>query len=423
MQAVLWAPAALGLFGSACDPAGKTEAQPQVAEAAKPAVAAAAPAPAGEAAASAPAAPSYPERWGMDPYDPESEEEHGCVVGDWCGPLAAAKPFANVGAGEEMGCPARVHHVPDAKVKKTDKVYVGFSFDPMMQGRLRPMATREGREAAKSDDLCCYHWYNYCSGRPLLAEDDEDSAQVAPVTAEQAWSRGEVAPMGAIDPALREHVAALWLRDARLEHASIASFARTTLELLAVGAAPWLIAASQRAGLDEVEHAEACFALASRYAGEPLGPGPLPALPPRALDLAGLAEATFIEGCVGETIAALVATRAAQQCTDPTITPVLAKIAEDEARHAELAWATVTDALLRGGTAVAAAVRAAAERIRARTLAPAPTGPSWAAPLLAAHGRLDEASAAQARVDAWREIIEPTLEELLAAAPKALRAV
>jgi len=423
MQAVLWAPAALGLFGSACDPAGKTEARPQVVESTKPSVEATATAPASAVVASAPPAPRYPERWGMDPYDPESEEEHGCVVGDWCGPVSAATPFANVGAGEEMGCPARVHHVPDAKVKKSDKVYVGFSFDQMMQGRLRPMATREGREAAKSDDLCCYHWYNYCSGRPLLAAGDEASAQVAPVTAERAWSRGEAGPPEAMDPGLREHVAALWLRDARLEHASIASFARTTLELLAVGAAPWLIAASQRAGLDEVEHAEACFALASRYAGEPVGPGPLPALPPRALDLAGLAEATFIEGCVGETIAALVATRAAERCTDPVIAAALAKIAEDEARHAELAWATVTDALLRGGAGAAAALRAAAERIRARTLAPAPTGSPWDAASLAAHGRLDEASAAHARVDAWREIIEPTLAELLAAAPATLRAV
>ena len=43
-----------------------------------------------------------------------------------------------------------------------------------------------------------------------------------------------------------------------------------TLELLAVGAPPNLLAGAQQAGLDEIRHAQACVGLASRYAGRPL---------------------------------------------------------------------------------------------------------------------------------------------------------
>ena len=370
--------------------------------------------PSAAAVAEAEAAPRpvYPERWGMDPYDPDGEEEQGCVNGDWCGPAAAAQKFANESAGEELGCPARLMHRPDNGVKPTDKVYAGLSFDVMMQGRLRPVSTREARESGAAD-TCCYHWFNYCSGRPLLGE-REDAAVVAPVVGGAVWSGAATPAPASIEPALREHLAELWLRDARLEHASIAAFARTTLEMLAVGAPPNLLAAAQQAGLDEIRHAQRCFALASRYAGRPLAPGPLPAPAPRDLDLAGVAEAAFVEGCVGETIAALVAMRASRPCRDPEVGAALAEIAEDEARHAELAWATVADALVRGGAEVATRLRAAAARMRARSLEGEAEAPSrWPAATLAAHGRLSAEAEAEARADAWREIIDPMLADLI----------
>ncbi len=53
----------------------------------------------------------------------------------------------------------------------------------------------------------------------------------------------------------REALADRWTRDATYEHASIASFARVTLDLLALGAPAALVSGAQRAGLDEVEHA------------------------------------------------------------------------------------------------------------------------------------------------------------------------
>ena len=67
------------------------------------------------------------------------------------------------------------------------------------------------------------------------------------------WA-GEPAVMA--DEGTQRALASAWLADALLEHASIASFAQTTLKLLALGAPSDLIADSQRAALDEVEHAK-----------------------------------------------------------------------------------------------------------------------------------------------------------------------
>jgi hypothetical protein len=63
---------------------------------------------------------------------------------------------------------------------------------------------------------------------------------------------------------------------ALLEHASVASFARFSLQLMAAGAPASLVEAAHRAALDEIEHARLTFRLASRYEGRALGPGPLP---------------------------------------------------------------------------------------------------------------------------------------------------
>jgi hypothetical protein len=78
-----------------------------------------------------------------------------------------------------------------------------------------------------------------------------------------------------LDPDTRAALACEWLDDARLEHASVASFARFVLELLALGAPAELVHFAQRALGDEIDHARRCFSLASRYAQEPLGPAAL----------------------------------------------------------------------------------------------------------------------------------------------------
>src|SRR6202042_477762 len=124
--------------------------------------------------------------------------------------------------------------------------------------------------------------------------------------------------------------------------------------LLAAGAPADLVALAHSAALDEIQHARLCFALASAYAGEEIAPGPFPLGSEVRVgaDLKSLAASTFAEGCVGETVAAVVASAQLAQATDPAVRAALAEIAADEARHAELAWRTVAWAVQTGGIEV-----------------------------------------------------------------------
>src|SRR5205085_12074693 len=107
-----------------------------------------------------------------------------------------------------------------------------------------------------------------------------------------------------LDASARATLAEQWLADAASEHASIAAFARLSLELMALGAGPELLAACHRAAADEVRHAELCFTVARAYAGRELDPGPLavPELP--APDVVRMACESFVDGCIGEGAAA-----------------------------------------------------------------------------------------------------------------------
>ena len=54
-----------------------------------------------------------------------------------------------------------------------------------------------------------------------------------------------------------------WIGSAESEHASIASFARHTLQLLSLNAPADLLIASQTAAIDEVRHTEASYGVAN----------------------------------------------------------------------------------------------------------------------------------------------------------------
>ena len=412
--------AAVGLASTGCGPTppARTEPGADVKTPAAPEVQRPAPQTATPPVLTPPPSP-YPARTGLDPFDPDGMEEEGCPNGDWCGPAKLAERFKTQSAVTELGCPTRLMGSANPGVKPDDRHYKGLSLNPMMQGRLRRIATAEQRKATGDDDQCCYHWFDYCSGRPLL---DEQLAGVqAPLRPGDTWLKGQVNDdlVDLLPPAQRRELAALWLADARAEHASVASFARATLELLAVGAPPELVFAAQQASLDEVRHAQTCFTLAAMYAGEAAEPGPLPAPAMRAPTLTALACDTFLEGCVGETVAALAALRAGRRCQVGPVREALAAIADDEARHAELAWATLAYAVRSGGPEVASAVRALARQLRDAALE-APDADIADAHVdaatvarLATHGRLAPAALAEARRDAWLEVVGPTLDLVL----------
>jgi hypothetical protein len=215
---------------------------------------------------------------------------------------------------------------------------------------------------------------------------------------------------GSHDNRVRQHAGELWLQAALAEHASIASFARFAQELMALAAPPDLIAAALRAGLDEVEHAQTSFQIAAELLGEPVGPTSLPLVPPRQLSIPELALSTFEEACVEESLGALIALRAAELCTHPTISEALHKIAHEEAQHAELAWRTIQWTLT---TPQAEHVQAS---IAARIATQEPSQRLHiAAPLeeeLLAFGIISGQSLGKLEQQAWTDIVVPLWAEL-----------
>ena len=248
-------------------------------------------------------------------------------------------------------------------------------------------------------------------GRPFVVE---AVAVTAPSCARDDWGTAVAGVLVAVEP--RARLAAAWTEIAAAEHASVASFARFILQLLAVGAPPTLVLAAQQALADEVEHARVAFGLASAYAGRGVGPGPLPqanACGPATLD--EIVAAVIREACVGETLSALELREAVARAEDAGLRRILSGIAADEQRHAELGWRFVQWALAgasgeqqaRAQASFAAAIAAAeadAERMSRGT----------GCPELRAHGVID----APLRAAVWRR----GLRGLVMPAAAALRA-
>jgi hypothetical protein len=181
----------------------------------------------------------------------------------------------------------------------------------------------------------------YCGvGRPFLVA---GALRLSPTAARADWRSPCLSPdVRGLSTAERRSLGEHWTHVARMEHASIAAFARFTLHLLALGAPHELVVASNRAMADETEHARLAFALASAFLGREVGPGGLRI--DGALDDAGLDAfvATLLrEGCIGEARAAVEARELLEVTSDAATRNVLAIIAADETRHAELAWRTL----------------------------------------------------------------------------------
>jgi hypothetical protein len=220
-----------------------------------------------------------------------------------------------------------------------------------------------------------------------------------------------------LEPGVRRLLSEEWAMAARFEHASIASFNKFSLELLAVGAPGELVASANRAALQEVEHAQACFAAASAYAGRGMGPGPLPVgvLTLEAVQLPELVRATVAEGCVGESLAAAEALDSQSRTTVAVLQVLLAKIGREEREHAALAYRFVRWACQVGGERVRAAARDEFERSFAacRAEVPGVARPPQIRVLLAAHGRVCEPARTLLRQRTIAEVLEPLSRELL----------
>lgn len=304
----------------------------------------------------------------------------------------------------ELNCPSsfNAESLPDSP----RDVYLNLN-------RVKTQAQRDSGDT----ETCAYTWVEPCPGGRVLIDGAEH--RVAELQPGDAWSNAHPAPhlaraIAQLPHALRGEIARAWLADARIEHASVASFARATLELMLHGAPPHLLDGATRAAREEVAHARDAFALAALYSNTPLQAGPLDVPDVRRGSLAELACETFIEGCVGETVATLATTRALEHCAFEPIRTVLQTIVDEESNHAALAWSTLTWALETGGAPVAAALIETANALRPdeHEVSKQPRSETERA-LLAQHGRLDTEAQHEALQDAWRLIIDPLLEELL----------
>ena len=139
-----------------------------------------------------------------------------------------------------------------------------------------------------------------------------------------------------------------WLKSAEGEHASVASFARHTLQLMSIGSTNDLLVASQKAAIDEINHAKISFELANIFTGFVFSPGPLDVAGSlRSLDLNDVIQSVIQEGCIEETLAAMKAKIGSQYADDPVVKAALSKIAIEETSHAQLAWNTIKWAIQR----------------------------------------------------------------------------
>lgn len=200
---------------------------------------------------------------------------------------------------------------------------------------------------ADRPEACCYEVFGSCPiGRPFTVE---GHARLASVEPNGSWSGDEALPeLSRLDETTRGALARAWTEEARTEHASVASFTRMVLELLSLGAPAEIVGETLRAAEDERRHAIAAFTFASHYGHVELAPGPLDIRDCLAgSSAAEIAERLAGEGCVAETVSALLIGEAAERAEDPAVREHLSRVAEEESAHALLAWKTLAWILAR----------------------------------------------------------------------------
>lgn len=198
------------------------------------------------------------------------------------------------------------------------------------------------------------------------------------VTKGSAWAHLPIAA-AVEDETTRRALAAQWRENGRTEHASVAAFAKLTLDLLALGAPPALIAGAQKDALDEIRHAELCFSLARGLDCEAHSPAAFRGAekvahlsPTRTLALAELAVDSLIDGALHEGVSARIIAKLARRCEVPAIQAILKEIAADEGRHAAHGWDVVEWCVSEGNGPVASALMGALRALPEEMITPLP---------------------------------------------------
>jgi hypothetical protein len=357
--------------------------------------------------------PPLKDAWNVSfPLDGKDPGHRWCSTGTAQCALARDVPQrTETGAAASMGCPSVIDVAcPCSPANDTGCAPHASCTAPFL-------AKISTQERAKKPTACCYDMPRVCVppnvGRLLRVK---NRAIVAGTEERGDWRAAERVDASALTEDDRIFLASHWRTCAQGEHASIASFSRVALQMMALGAPADLLAGVHAAALDEVEHARACFAIASSYSGFDEGPGALPvdALAVRPLELEQIASETFLDACVGETVGTVVARAAAERARDASVRATLERIASDEERHAELAWRTLAWAVRAGGARVQRALIEALLKID-ETLAPIAARPAH----LSAHGVLPADQEDCVRRRAIEEVVVPCLRALIESRPEA----
>ena len=192
----------------------------------------------------------------------------------------------------------------------------------------------------------------YTRGRQLRVP----SGRVLPERADAAGGGGLGAPTAA----------RAWRHNGDTELVSVAAFSILSLDLAQLGAPLELLRAAHQAALDEVRHAELCYALARALGDDDAQTAALPKLAQvraRACTLDQVAVESWLEGAYLESVSARLATAMSSHAADQRVLAVLSQIAADEARHAAHAWDVVAWCLDRAPGPVAEALGRAAAAV------------------------------------------------------------
>ncbi|KAL7525528.1 hypothetical protein ACHAXR_002531 [Thalassiosira sp. AJA248-18] len=202
--------------------------------------------------------------------------------------------------------------------------------------------------------MCIGRPYIDTSGRmlhalPLAATNDDTCSWSASAAKDDNENDNESIDLAPSQNELR--LGNEWTNNALGEHASVASFSAFSIALMTNEAPSDLVEGALKAGLDEIRHAKISFEIASKLIGNTIEPGPLPKSTHEFNhNLTELAMAVAKEGCIDETLSALIAVADAGgdakylNVTDSTLIWIqdeLSKIALDESNHSKLAWRTL----------------------------------------------------------------------------------
>jgi len=223
------------------------------------------------------------------------------------------------------------------------------------EAKIRPEKTylRNTNTTVYAKQLTGLKCQRYVEGRPYIDSDGHQLQAESLKSEDACWADHKHDEFSKHDKTENydedEEIKSTWIKRSLGEHSSIASFAAVTISLMTNNAPPDLVRDSLRAALDEVEHATTSFKVASLLSGEIIEPGPLPPSSHNfETDIYGLMTRTFDEGCIDETLSAVVAAAEADSYASSIketdiklLMPELSKIARDEARHAALAFRTI----------------------------------------------------------------------------------